>query len=72
MFANMKYLNKYSLYYIDISIDKYKNGILKELYLKMVCDKIEYCRYYNSEENKYYWDLMKHYENTLKILDYYK
>ena len=62
----MKYLNKYSLYYIDKRIIQHKNGILKELYLKMVSDKIKYYTYYNSQEYIYYWDLMKHYENTLK------
>ena len=58
MFKYKDYNNLWYLYYIHISIDKLKKGVLKELYEKMIRKEIDYYDYYNSKENKEYWDLM--------------
>jgi len=53
------------LYYIDTSIDKHKKGALKKLYGKMIRKEIDYYDYYNSKENKEYWDLMKQFSKII-------
>ena len=64
MFKYNAYYNEWYLYYIDISIDKLKKGVLKELYRKMIRKEIDYYDYYNSKENKEYWDLMKQFSKN--------
>lgn len=65
MFKNKDYNNLWYLYYIDISIDKLKKGVLNELYEKMIRKEIDYYDYYNSKENKEYWDLMKQFSKII-------
>lgn len=65
MFKYKDYNNLWYLYYIDISIDKLKKGVLNELYEKMIRKEIDYYDYYNSKENKEYWGLMKQFSKII-------
>lgn len=60
-------ISDYSLHLIDLEITDFKNKILNNLYLKMIKNEITYEEYYDGNENKYYWNLIKLYSFYLYI-----
>ena len=60
-------ISHYSLHLIDLEITDFKNKILNNLYLKMLKNEITYEEYYDGNENKYYWNLIKLYSFYLYI-----